>query len=169
MTSQSGQRPIFREVQYFRATWVWPFVLVCLVVGVVSLVTAAISDSMSTGDVVGLVVGIGVMAASAGLFWVARLETEVRGDAIHYRFIPFHLSTQRIPLNRLKSYRSTKYNPILEYGGWGIRYGFKGGKAYNVSGNRGVKLELDNGPGMMMGSRRPEEMAQAIREALGRI
>jgi hypothetical protein len=59
------------------------------------------------------------------------------------------------------------YRPIRDYGGWGIRYG-RGGKAYNVSGNRGVMLELSDGQKLLIGSQRPEELANAINLALGK-
>jgi hypothetical protein len=39
----------------------------------------------------------------------------------------------------------------MEYGGWGIKYG-KMGKAYNVSGNRGVQLEFTDGKRLLIGS-----------------
>jgi len=57
------------------------------------------------------------------------------------------------------------YSPISDYGGWGIRYGSIG-KAYNVSGNRGVQLELLNGERILIGSQKPEELAAAIDLAL---
>ena len=40
------------------------------------------------------------------------------------------------------------------------------GKAYNVSGNRGVQLKLSTGNGLLIGSQRPEELAQAIQEGM---
>ena len=39
-----------------------------------------------------------------------------------------------------------------EYGGWGIRGGLRGTKAYNVSGNRGVELMLADGRTVLIGS-----------------
>ena len=53
------------------------------------------------------------------------------------------------------------YNPIREYGGWGIRYGLKS-KAYNVHGNHGVQLELLNRKRLLIGSQRSEEFANAL-------
>jgi TATA-box binding protein (TBP) (component of TFIID and TFIIIB) len=50
---------------------------------------------------------------------------------------------------------------LLEYGGWGIKYGRKG-KAYNVSGNRGVQLVFKDGKQLLIGSQRAEELAEAI-------
>ena len=59
--------------------------------------------------------------------------------------------------------------PILEYGGWGIRYSpFGKGWAYNVRGNQGVQLELANGQRILVGSQRADELARAIGQAKGR-
>jgi hypothetical protein len=43
-----------------------------------------------------------------------------------------------------------------------------GGLAYNVSGNRGVQLELVNGKSILIGSQRAGELALAIQEGLKR-
>jgi hypothetical protein len=51
-----------------------------------------------------------------------------------------------------------KYSPIKEYGGWGFRYGFKNGKAYNISGNMGLQLILKNGDRILIGTQKPEEL-----------
>ena len=53
------------------------------------------------------------------------------------------------------------YSPIRDCGGWGVRH-YKSGKAYNVSGNRGVVLEFLDGRPILIGSQRPEELAKAI-------
>jgi hypothetical protein len=47
-------------------------------------------------------------------------------------------------------------------GGWGLRFGAKG-KAYNVSGNRGVLLTFEGDKTLLIGSLRADELAQAIR------
>jgi hypothetical protein len=46
--------------------------------------------------------------------------------------------------------------------GWGAR------KAYNVSGNRGVELTLQDGSTIMIGSQRADELEWAIRSAQGK-
>ena len=57
------------------------------------------------------------------------------------------------------------YDPIGEYGGWGIKYG-KMGKAYNVSGNRGVQLEFADRKSILIGSQKPEQLDSAIEQYL---
>jgi hypothetical protein len=94
-----------------------------------------------------------------------RLVTQVRHDGIYLRFIPFHWRWVRIEPERIKGVQARTYNPLLEYGGWGIRYGARG-KAYTISGNRGVELEFANGRTLLIGSQRAEELASVIRGLL---
>ena len=61
---------------------------------------------------------------------------EVRRDSLYYRFYPFHISIHRIACEDIKAVKARTYRPIMEYGGWGIRWSRRG-KAYNVYGNRG--------------------------------
>ena len=39
------------------------------------------------------------------------------------------------------------------------------GKAYNVSGNKGVKIFLNNGTNIMFGSKKNNELAKALKMA----
>jgi hypothetical protein len=58
--------------------------------------------------------------------------------------------------------------PILDYGGWGVRFGTRG-QALSVGGNRGVELALAGGERRMVGSRRADELERAISRALSGI
>jgi len=107
----------------------------------------------------GVVVPIGI----GGLFWVLKLETEVRPDGLYVRYFPFHIHFKRFGREELSEYYARAYRPIWEYGGWGIRCGFGKGKAYNVSGNKGVQLVFKSGKRLLIGSQRAEELEEAIR------
>ena len=104
-----------------------------------------------------LIFGIGFPA----LFAFGNLTSEVREDGIYIRFIPFQWSFQKIGYDELDTFEVTTYRPIRDYGGWGVRYGSKG-KAYNVSGNRGVLLTFKNGKRLLIGSQRSDEFHQWI-------
>jgi hypothetical protein len=106
--------------------------------------------------VVILPIGIGI------LFWLLKLETEVRPDGLYVRYFPFHIKFKRFGADDLSEYYARKYRPIWEYGGWGIRYSFGKGKAYNVSGNKGVQLVFKSGKRLLIGSQRAEELEEAI-------
>jgi hypothetical protein len=94
-----------------------------------------------------------------------QLETEVRTDGVFIRYFPFHLRASWFSAQELSECYARQYRPILEYGGWGIRYGWKG-RAYNVSGNKGVQLVFTNGRRLLIGSKRPQELETAIRSIM---
>lgn len=106
------------------------------------------------------------MAGLLWLMWAARLVTEVRNEGIYLRFSPFHRAFQGFLWHEIESFEVRTYRPVLDYGGWGIRFG-SGGKAYNVSGNRGLRLDLVGGRSghVLIGSQRPEELAAAVESA----
>lgn len=97
-----------------------------------------------------------------------RMITEVRKDGLYVRFYPFHLSFRSFPIKSIQSYDILTYNPIRDYGGWGIRYGLKG-TAYNAKGNKGVHFEFVEGgkvKKLLVGSQIPETLSAAIDRAV---
>ncbi|HQK83615.1 MAG TPA: hypothetical protein PLK24_06690, partial [Atribacter sp.] len=67
----------------------------------------------------------------------------------------------RIPKENLVSYQIVHYQPLRDYGGWGIRYG-KYGKAYTLSGDIGVQLVTIDQKKILLGTLRPEDMQKAL-------
>jgi len=157
---------VYREVQR------WSFRFRCLLLvpcllgaagGVISTITILARGTGQWGSLLTAVVcGILVPAGIGLLIWVARLDTEVRQDGLYIRYVPFHRHFKRLHVEDLSEYRARTYRPILEYGGWGIRCGWKG-RAYNASGNRGVQLVFRDGRRVLIGSSRPSELEVAIR------
>lgn len=111
-------------------------------------------------------IGIGVPIAITALFVLLKLHTEVRPDGIYVRFFPFHIHFKRFASEDLSECYARQYKPILEYGGWGIRYSIRNGRAYNVSGNKGVQLVFDTGKKLLIGSQNPEQLEAAIRSIM---
>jgi hypothetical protein len=112
------------------------------------------------------VIGPLMILSGFGLFWLfraMRLITEVRSDGVYIHFVPLLRDT--ILFSNIADCEARTYRPIREYGGWGVRFGWKR-KAYNVSGNRGVQLTLKSGKRLLIGSQRSEELAQAIRKGV---
>jgi len=177
----NGSTVRFTESQYFRQVWFW------LILGGSAVLTAGIFghglyvqfvQGRPWGDRpmsdTALIVTASLMflleAGLIALFAAAHLRTEVRNDGLYLRFVPFHLSSHRLPLADVAQVEAITYRPIMDYGGWGIRYswgspGGTKGKAYNVFGNRGVRLTYCAGSHLVIGSQHPEELAAAI-EAL---
>jgi len=164
------QDVIYREVQYFRQWWLW-----ILIIAVVALAWWAFIAQIIKGnpfgskpapDVMVWVIAMLVGMALPLLFLMLKMITEVRKDRIRIRYFPLY--TRIVGVGEIKTYGAVKYRPIRDYGGWGIKWAGSRGMAYNVSGNEGVQLELTNGKKLLIGSQKAEELAAAIKQALGR-
>lgn len=59
-----------------------------------------------------------------------------------------------------------KYDPIGDYGGWGLKGGAlwnsKKGKAINVSGDIGIQLELKNSKKLLIGTQKEAEARRVL-------
>ena len=97
------------------------------------------------------------------LFYLFELRLKVSAEGLHFQFFPFHLKSHIIKFEDIDKFKAMQYSPLKEYGGWGIKYGFKG-KAYNVSGNKGVKIFLKNETNIMFGSQKHSELAKALKQ-----
>ena len=148
---------LFHEEQYFRRSWLW--VLIAVPVFVAAMASAASAQVTLWSLLVTLVVG----ALVAALFAYARLETEVRTDAVVIRFHGLW-PTRTIPFADIEGVEARSYS-IWDSGGWGVHLTF-GGMAYNVSGNQGVFIHLRKGSRVLVGSQRADELARAIHQAL---
>ncbi len=165
----------FQEVQRFSQRWVW-ILLTLIMLALVAAFAYGLAKQLVFGapwgdrplsDSTLIIVGVAVTGFSGGmiyLFYSLRLITEVRKDGLYIRFHP--LRGKVIPFQRIKSCVSRTYKPLSEYGGWGIKYG-RGGWAYNVLGNRGVQLVLDNDKRVLIGSQRAEELEEALKSRCG--
>ena len=82
------------------------------------------------------------------------------------KYTPIHLNkwtrSDNYGGDDLSEYYARTYRPIWEYGGWGIRCSFGKGKAYNVSGNKGVQLVFKSGKRLLIGSQRADELEEAL-------
>ena len=160
---------IYCEEQRFAAWLRWLVYISMATAVIISIISLhkefGTANSMNTpAFILAIFTGICIPIAIAALFVLLMLETEVRSDGIYVRFSPFHIHFKRFAPEDLSEFYARQYKPIMEYGGWGIRFGLFGkGKAYNVSGNKGVQLIFKNGKKLLIGSQRAEELEVAIR------
>ncbi|MFH1127248.1 MAG: DUF6141 family protein [archaeon] len=168
---QEKNHPLFREEQQFRETCIWILILPPTIIIWYIFITQVIfgtpvgNNPMSDTMLTLFWVGFGILFPL--FFYKLKLTTEVRTDGLYLRFTPFHLKYKKIPIEKDTKYYTRTYQPITEYGGWGIRCGLFGkGKAYNVSGNHGLQIELANGKKLLIGSQKPEQLKSAIDQYL---
>ena len=149
---------IFKEKQKFTQKWLW-LILIILPL----LITISPIDLSSDPKLSYLII---LMSLSPMiLFYFIELRVMLSNKGLQYQFFPFHLKSYTIKLDEITSFEELTYSPIKDYGGWGIRYGFKG-KAYNVSGNKGVKNYLKNEKNILFGSKKSNELALVLEQIM---
>ena len=94
--------------------------------------------------------------------YFVQLETKIDESGIHYRFIPFQRKFTSISKDEIQSVFVRTYKPIREYGGWGLRYSFRNGKAINVKGKEGIQLVLKNGKKILIGTQLSQQAQSVI-------
>ena len=171
MTKANRAYPLYREAQYFRQLWLWVIVLFISLLSIYGLIQQVILGipfgNNPAPDAVLVIIAV-IFGLILPLFlYKTNLTVEVHSDGLYIRFFPFHLSFHKLASEDIEGVEVRTYRPIREYGGWGIRYG-RNGKAYNVSGNRGVQLHLSEGKQLLIGSQKSEELCEALSLTLGR-
>ncbi|HIE52570.1 MAG TPA: hypothetical protein EYP85_12510 [Armatimonadetes bacterium] len=146
-------REYFREVQYFH------WLVNLLLAGVILLL---LERFLRQEDLVAGGILLLLLFSIALLF---RMETVIDEEAVTVTFGWLGWIRKRLPLADIASYEVVTFNPLWDFGGWGIRYGRGGVRCYNTQGNRGVRLTTSRQT-IVIGSQRPEELAVALRAAL---
>ena len=152
----------FIETQRFSQKWLWAIILLMagmsIYGGYQQLILGIPFGNNPASDpwmiVIILLVGIGFPLS----FYSLKLEIKVT-DALYVRFFPLQLRFKKI---EYESCEAITYRPILDYGGWGIKWGPKG-KVYNISGNQGVMLKLKNNKNLLIGSQKSDEFVEALK------
>ncbi|WP_298367821.1 hypothetical protein [uncultured Lutibacter sp.] len=158
---------VFEESQKFTQTWILVILLISTILPIMAIVkewNLKVDKSIQAN--LGAVLGIGVVILVISLIFLFKLKTRIDETGITYQFFPIHIKPQQIPWNDIEKIYVRKYNPILEYGGWGFKGGIffkKRGTAFNVSGNIGIQIELKSGKKILFGTQLKEKAEQALR------
>tara|TARA_B100001750_G_scaffold192687_1_gene163485 strand:+ start:680 stop:1189 length:510 start_codon:yes stop_codon:yes gene_type:complete len=158
--------PLYSEKQRFRHWWIWVLALAAPAWLLAIIFQQILLNSPSSSVVITnltLLLGLVLSSAIPIFLYFTGLDTEVRSEGIYIRFRPFHRAWIVLDFKNIQQIESVTYSPLKEYGGWGIRYGKKG-KAYNVSGNRGVYLTLREGTNILIGSQNSDALCSVITE-----
>ena len=157
---------LFTESQRFKQWWLWLILLSfngLFLFGVFKQViekqqfgdNPMSNEGLLTATVLTIIITI--------LFVNYRLDTKIKTDGIYVRFFPFHIKFKHYTWDKLTKSFVRQYSPLTEYGGWGLRLGlFGNGKAFNVSGDKGLQLEFTDNKKLLIGTNRPEELTETL-------
>jgi hypothetical protein len=157
---------VFEEQQQFRQAWVWFAMGIALTLSLTPVVWQGLpwSGEWTPFVLYPWLIGSSAIIAATVLMYAATLRVMVDESSLWVSFLP--LWRRHIALAQIVHAEVRTYRPLLDTGGWGVHYSPTGaGWVFNVSGNRGVQVELTNGQKLLIGSNHPEELAGAINVA----
>ncbi len=161
---------LYREVQHFRQPLLW--VLLIGLAGVSLFMAASIILQGGSPDLSGesnplyAAAGIAFGLGFPIFFAILALEVEVGGHGVRYRLFPVHTAYRTIVWSEIERYSVASCRSIREYGGWGIRYKWKG-YACTVCGDQGIIFDRRDGTRVMLGSVAPRDFARAVAKCSG--
>lgn len=113
-----------------------------------------------------LALGTGIPGAIYALMGQLRIRVDAEGITLAWGYL--EVIKKRIPFKSVESAEAVSYSPLREFGGWGIRFGANGNKAWTVRGRRALLLALKDGTRFYIGSDRPERILQWVTSKLKR-
>ena len=149
----------FYERQKFTQAWVWIVIIASFLLPVIIPFLSSEDVKLLNNDSK-IVLALGFLFSL--FFYLLELRVTINKEGINYQFFPIHLKSYTIKFNEMEDFKAVCYSPLKDYGGWGIRYRFKG-TAYNVKGNKGVKINLKNkNRHILFGSQKTEAFVQTL-------
>ncbi|KAH3743661.1 hypothetical protein Pelo_14938 [Pelomyxa schiedti] len=137
---------------------------------VAGIITAATAVAAHRGSsyllplTIGLILCILVSTAWI-LVFTSRLQITVRDDELYVHFFPFCMWDKRVRLCDVTSAKPVNYDPISEYGGWGISYSPSQHMwVFAICGTHAVEIATKSGVHFMVGTTTPHELVTAVLE-----
>jgi hypothetical protein len=148
---------IFKESQSYLGTWVmYVMILTEVPILILMIVLHATSDEKQE-----MAIALGVVMGSLilvfALIFNLKLETRIDDKSISFRYMPFIRNWRQFPKESIKSYKVIKYDPLTDYGGWGLK-GNKTTKVYSVTGDEGILLDVGEKKKIMIGTMKSKEL-----------
>lgn len=113
----------------------------------------------------GLVV-LGVTAVAVQLL-VAGLSVRLYRDHLVVGLGSVGLISKKVRYDQIVRTESVTYNPIREFGGWGVRRGKDRRKVWSARGNHAVVFHMRDGTRLYVGSDAPHRLEERIKAVAG--
>lgn len=166
----SQSKALFHEEQSFRQGWLLLILACALLAGPVGILIefrSLFGPDPDPAKWAEFWTKLGILVCVEGIILVwflsMKLTTTVRPDGLSLFYRGLYWKDIPISLEEVESIEAKEYSPLFQYGGWGVRYVSKG-KAYNVSGNLGVRINYKNGKHILIGSQKPKKLLKAIQQ-----
>jgi len=152
-------KPLFQETQRFTQWRLW-LLLFSVSLTIYRPIYMAISEGQPLDA--GQWVGVIILAVVILFMFIIRLDTRIDERGIYVKFFPVIPKFKFYYWEEISTAVVRKYSPLMEYGGWGIRFG-RNGKAYNIKGNKGLQLKFKSGNALLIGTQKAEELEKVLK------
>lgn len=172
------EKVLFTEEQRFTQKWIWFLIIGATLISVGPTLYGIFSQEI-TGKPWGnnltetsillliLFFELVVMGTITILFYKIRFKVEINQDGLWFSYPPLLRKIHQIKKEEIERFEVRTYNPVLDYGGWGIK-GSSKNKAYNVSGNTGLQLYMKNGSKILFGTQQSGAIEYAMNKMMNR-
>ena len=154
----------FYEKQSQKPWWMWLLMIAINIPFIYGFIQQIILGNIWGNNPmsdIGLIIVTSLTILFSVVFLRSKLETIINSEGVYVRYIPFNLSYKFFNWNDISKAYIREYHAIKEFGGMGIRISTKG-KAYIVSGNYGLQLELKNEKKVLIGTQYPDEIGNEL-------
>ena len=162
---------LYREEQSF-AWWVYVLLALMVVLGCSSAAwhpqgrEALARAARGPWLEVPLAMAVGLVLPPVLIVGVLRMTTEVTPAECRVWFGIVPTYRRAVVLDAIQAIEVVQYRPIRDHWFWGVRMTRDGERVMTARGNRGVRLLFADGSRMLIGSQRPEELAEALERAI---
>lgn len=143
------------------------WIYIPLIVVVLMFITKTISSFNKSADegtspgATDLYFPIVIISLTMWFILSMKLQTMIKDDGIYVRLFPIHFSYKHYRWDDLEKIYVRKYNPIMEYGGWGLK-GTAKNRAFNLKGNIGLQLVFNDGKKILIGTDKQTELTEIL-------
>lgn len=154
----------YKESQRFRRTDVLLFVI-ALIAGTLyrAIDMFIINPSSNGGELpIALLIILSLLIVLIVLLSL-RLTTRIDKKGIRFQFYPWHYRTHKIDWQEVAECRVIDTPVRAQWSGWNVNIGTNE-LFYSFTGRRGLELRLNSGQQIFIGSRNPQELADAVQQ-----
>jgi hypothetical protein len=155
----------YEEKQFLRSNSI---VWVAIASLLITFLAIVINFSGDKSDLNGLFILSIVIISIVPLLLLASIHLRIEKDGIYIKYFPFHFKPLFFKWSEIDHFEIRKYNPLTEYGGWGVK-GTRKNRVYNVSGDMGLQITMKNGNKLLVGTANPNKMEVALLEIRNQI
>lgn len=152
----------FEEEQKFNQWWLWIFLIPLGILPLFGIYKQLVLEE-PFGDNpmsdLGLIVFTVLIYIFLAFLYLIKLSTHIDENGIQMRFFP--LVKKDFKWKDIKNVQVITYGFV---GGFGIRLWTKYGTVYNVKGNKGLAIELNNGKKYLIGTQKETELKTVIKK-----